>query len=188
VRRAYGLADGDIARLWAQLLSGQSGARARATGGGTGHTVAEAAWSRLKELRAAFVRLDLLAALEEVVAVAGGERPPQSQVELAALKGGVCSDRNLSPSAPTHPWSGSRTPAPGCERQRERHAGDGREGFEVRHRPKFPFSIALMHDREEAHRPLPAGIYVSQATGGLLNEKRFFTQPCGDGVRANPLR
>jgi hypothetical protein len=88
VRRARGLADGCVDRLWAQLVAGQRGGHARAAGGGTGRTAADAAWSRLQELRAAFARLDLLVALEAVVAVASGERGPSDQAELTALKAG----------------------------------------------------------------------------------------------------
>jgi hypothetical protein len=87
-RRGRGISDGHVGRLWAQILAGTRGGRTPTAGGRTGHTAADSAWARLLELRAAFAEFDLVAALEEVVAVAGGERAPRSRVELAALKAG----------------------------------------------------------------------------------------------------
>ena len=88
VRRARGVADGHVGRLWAQILAGTRGGRTLA-GGSERRTAADVAWQRLMLLREAFMALGLLPALETVVAIAGGERGPQDRIELAALRVGV---------------------------------------------------------------------------------------------------
>ena len=67
VRRARGLADGHVGRLWSMILAGTRGGRTPQPLGRTGRTGADIAWSRLIELREAFDQLDMLAAFELVV-------------------------------------------------------------------------------------------------------------------------
>ena len=88
VRRARGIADGSVGRLWNLILAGTGHGRPPSAGERVGRTPADAVWARLLELREAFTQLDLLLALEEVVAVAGGDLWPRNQIELAALKAG----------------------------------------------------------------------------------------------------
>ena len=59
VRRAHGITDGHVGRLWAQILAGTRGGLRMVSKGG-GRTAADTAWERLLALRAAFEKLDLL--------------------------------------------------------------------------------------------------------------------------------
>jgi hypothetical protein len=69
-------------------LAGTRGGRARSADSGP-VAPQHLAWGRLLALRERFEDLDLLPAREIVVVIAGGERGPQSQSELAALKVGA---------------------------------------------------------------------------------------------------
>ena len=85
-RRARGLGDGAVGRLWAQLLAGTRGGRTTAGSSRIGRTAGDRAWEWLLALREYFGRFDLLPALEILIAVVGGERMPEARAELAAMR------------------------------------------------------------------------------------------------------
>jgi hypothetical protein len=87
-RRARGLGDGHVGRLWAQLLSGARGGRSVAPATGE-RTPADTAWRRLLQLHELFAEIDELPTLATIIMVCGGERGPCNEAELADLKVGA---------------------------------------------------------------------------------------------------